>query len=217
MLYASSPSQTASMLDRRRFHRSSFVSSLFQSLVQKLWKNREEDNEDEDDDYCDSDADHSHQQGAEVPGTVRYVYNTCVLVDCAQWLDSMAACTKARFPDVEIRVQQSQSSLTGFCIVLRLQPDAVEDTDYELIASASHAARSSKDRRATSSWWQRKFQWLGTITLVPSWRSHALGAIVLCGILQCARVAVQGTISAAASAKPDATTTTTNTTIKAEL
>ncbi len=61
---------------------------------------------------------------------VRYIYDTCIAVDCSQWLDAMASCTKARYPDVDIRVVQSASSLTGFCIVFRLPPPSADGYEY---------------------------------------------------------------------------------------
>lgn len=53
-------------------------------------------------------------------GGAMYAYDTCIVVDCSQWLDVMASYTKARFPDVDIRVVHSASSLSGFCVVMKL-------------------------------------------------------------------------------------------------
>jgi hypothetical protein len=43
-----------------------------------------------------------------------------LLTDIAYWTDDMAVCTKHTFPEVNICVQQSRSSLSGFCIVFSL-------------------------------------------------------------------------------------------------
>ncbi len=51
-----------------------------------------------------------------------YVYDLCMVVDCSQWRDDMTACVKARFPDAEISVVSSNSSLSGFCVAIRLRP-----------------------------------------------------------------------------------------------
>jgi hypothetical protein len=53
------------------------------------------------------------------PGALDFLYDTCVLVDLSQWKDEMNMCVKSRFADVEIRVAQSNTSLSGFCVVMR--------------------------------------------------------------------------------------------------
>ena len=52
-------------------------------------------------------------------GALDFLYDTCVLVDLSQWRDEMNMCVKSRFADVEIRVAQSNTSLSGFCVVMR--------------------------------------------------------------------------------------------------
>lgn len=86
VLYASSPSPSTS-LDKRRCH---LVSSLFRSL-QKFWPRKLSTVQEGDGDDYDTEDD---EASAVVETTQRYVYDTCVVVDCAQWLDAMAACTK---------------------------------------------------------------------------------------------------------------------------
>lgn len=88
----------------------------------------------------DSAAAHS---GAVVRG-VRYMYDTCVAVDCPQWLDAMAACTKAKFPDANISVTHSSSSLSGFCVVLRLPPPITDG--YEFITWGEDSELSGDER-----------------------------------------------------------------------
>lgn len=46
-----------------------------------------------------------------------------LLVDVAYWTDDMATCTKHRFPNVSICVQQSRSSLSGFCVIFTFDED----------------------------------------------------------------------------------------------
>ena len=48
------------------------------------------------------------------------VYDTCIVMDCCTWLEEMSAYTRAIFSDVEIRVTQSNHSLTGFCVILKI-------------------------------------------------------------------------------------------------
>lgn len=67
----------------------------------------------------------------------RYIYDTCVLVDLSQWKDEMSICVKSRFPDAEIRVVHSSSSLTGFCVVMKLP------TSSYLSCQVSSAASSA--------------------------------------------------------------------------
>lgn len=81
-------------------------------------------------------------KGPEPPG-VRYIYDTCVAVDCTTWLDAMASCTKAKFPDADIRVTHSPSSLTGFCVVLRLPPPIIDG--YEFITLSSDETESCRE------------------------------------------------------------------------
>jgi len=47
-------------------------------------------------------------------------YDTCIVVDICQWSDDMTACTKHRFPEVQIRIVHSTASLTGFSVVMKI-------------------------------------------------------------------------------------------------
>jgi hypothetical protein len=48
-------------------------------------------------------------------------YDTCVVVDICQWSDDMTICTKHRFPEVQLSMVHSTTSLTGFSIVMKIQ------------------------------------------------------------------------------------------------
>jgi len=144
---------------------------------------------------------------------VRYIYDTCVAVDCSQWLDAMASCTKARYPDVDIRVVHSSSSLTGFCIVFRLPPPSAEGYEYVSWNGANDSATSNDDAHQDESftatpffslaylnlWQKRWFKRASTcaqrlvrcVCFIPmslllrasQQRSHLLGMLVLYGML----------------------------------
>ncbi len=47
-------------------------------------------------------------------------YDTCIVVDICQWSNDMTACTKHRFPEVQIRIVHSTASLTGFSVVMKI-------------------------------------------------------------------------------------------------
>ena len=47
--------------------------------------------------------------------------DTCILLDVGCWTDDMSLCVSNRFPGVEIAVEQSRCSLTGFCVAMKLQ------------------------------------------------------------------------------------------------
>ena len=46
--------------------------------------------------------------------------SSLMLMDVGQWNDDMFTCTKHRFPDVSICIQQSRASLSGFCITFSI-------------------------------------------------------------------------------------------------
>jgi hypothetical protein len=118
---------------------SSSALSLLRSTVLRLWASQASSNQgwprvldNSDDDYDEIDQHNNtpcrtqcetgaapNPRGA--PHSV-YVYDLCMVVDCSQWRDDMTACVKARFPDAEIRIVSSNSSLSGFCVAIRLRP-----------------------------------------------------------------------------------------------
>lgn len=140
----------------------------------------------------------SRKTEEEEPGGSLYVYDTCVVVDCAQWLDSMAACAKARFPDADIRVQQSSSSITGFCIVLRLAPapevlPSLREDEVLYCADSDNGSRAAHPLLAALS-----RVWRRLPSAAQKHAQHLLGLLVLLSILHCTRMAVQATMSTAA-------------------
>ena len=139
------------------------------------------------------------QQQQQQPICTRYIYDTCVVVDCTQWSDAMNACTLAQFPDVQIRIQQSDSSLTGFCIVLRLQPlktgwqgDYDFENDYEILGSNSHG---NKHFSVWHSIWHRASRLCIMQCTAGKWTQHVAGMVVLCGILHMAHLATRGFVT----------------------
>ena len=75
---------------------------------------------------------HGHHIRSSTNPAKRYAYDTCIVVDCSQWLDIMASYTKAWFPDVDIRVVHSASSLSGFCVVMKLPTPGCHDHQHHL-------------------------------------------------------------------------------------
>lgn len=47
---------------------------------------------------------------------------TCVLSDIPMWTEEMTACVKSNFPGSLISVHGTTQSLTGFNVVIKLQP-----------------------------------------------------------------------------------------------
>ena len=52
----------------------------------------------------------------------RYVFDTCYVVDLCQWKDDMTVCVKSRFPEADVKIVHSTTSLTGFCVVIKIPP-----------------------------------------------------------------------------------------------
>ena len=152
-------------------------------------------------------------QQSQQPGCTRYIYDTCVVVDCAQWSDAMNACTRAQFPDAEIRIQQSDSSLTGFCIVLRLQPlkagwpgDYDYENDYEIL--------ENHNKRQSSRWRSILHSTIRLCTNAGGkWTHHVAGVVIMCSILHMAHLATRGfvTLSSSSSSSPQTSSNSSNT------
>lgn len=97
------------------------------------------------------------------------VYDTCVVVDICQWSDDMTICTKNRFPEAEVSIVHSTTSLTGFSVVMRIQP-------------AHHHRQDEKKK-----WWCLRMAhwtlWLPVRILKACQRSNIAGGVVAAGIL----------------------------------
>jgi hypothetical protein len=78
------------------------------------------------------------------------VYDTCIVVDCSQWLDVMASYTKAKFPDVNICVAHSNSSLSGFCVILKMPPPPPSSQGRGALESSYCMVSRSEDGAATT-------------------------------------------------------------------
>ena len=48
---------------------------------------------------------------------------TVVLYDCGVWTDAHSQAVKARYPECDITIAQSQGSLSGFIVVFKLHRD----------------------------------------------------------------------------------------------
>lgn len=117
---------------------SSSALSLLRSTVLRLWTSQPPSSnrtwgcvlDNSDDEYDELDQHDNTPCRTQCEGTSNprgaphsvYVYDLCMVVDCSQWRDDMTACVKARFPDAEIRIVSSNSSLSGFCVAIRLRP-----------------------------------------------------------------------------------------------
>jgi len=55
--------------------------------------------------------------------TLRTGNHTLVLYDCGFWADTYSTMVKDAFPEVDISIQISQGSLSGFIVVFHLSPD----------------------------------------------------------------------------------------------
>jgi hypothetical protein len=55
--------------------------------------------------------------------TIRTDERTMVLYDCGYWADAYSTLVKDAFPEVDISVQVSQGSLSGFVVVFHLSAD----------------------------------------------------------------------------------------------
>lgn len=152
----------------------------------------------------------SHQNGASNV-TVRYVYDTCVVVDCSQWSDVMSECTKARFPGVDIRITHSPTSLSGFCVVLKLPYHATSLDDPHPKSQVSRSKKQLQDgnsrgeKRDGSSHSlilrivHRCAAAVADLVMSPAriekkW-AHLAGAVLLCGMLHLTYCAVNAMAS----------------------
>jgi hypothetical protein len=57
--------------------------------------------------------------------TIRTDENTVVLYDCCQWSDAHSRALASKFPCAEVSILPSQSSLSGFIVVVRSSRDPV--------------------------------------------------------------------------------------------
>jgi len=101
--------------------------------------------------YASSNASNfSPYQGDEQCNVV--VYDTCVVVDICQWTDNMTICTKHRFPEVELSIVHSTTSLTGFSIVMKINPPVCqEDMISRVLSSAQHSCNGVVDKGSKAS------------------------------------------------------------------
>ena len=94
---------------------------------------------------------------------------------------------------MDIQIQQSPSSLSGFCIIFKLQPMCAELLDeYEMVASSDENSgeQNAGSRRWQTSPWIKKRLIRPFFMGISCWTSHVLGVLVLCAILRGAHVAV---------------------------
>jgi hypothetical protein len=56
--------------------------------------------------------------------TIRTDESTVVLYDCGHWSDAHSQALHARYPECEIEILQSDGSLSGFLVVVRIHRDA---------------------------------------------------------------------------------------------
>jgi len=63
---------------------------------------------------------HSDRHGGRVLCTDEH---TLVLYDCGVWMDVYSTLVRESFPECDITIQTSQSSLSGFIVIFRLHPD----------------------------------------------------------------------------------------------
>jgi hypothetical protein len=131
-----------------------------------------------------------------------YVYNTCMLVDCSVWLDDMATCVKGRFPSVNIRIMSSSTSLTGFCVVMRMCPASqlcalsLVGANHSSVCSDNHMLLDGSYKMLesnNSSVLRRCARLLNTLSSRLGFRccglhAQAFGVAELCCILQATRM-----------------------------
>ena len=55
--------------------------------------------------------------------TIRTDENTVVLYDCGQWSDTHSQMVRDRYPECEIEIMQSDGSLSGFIVVVKMHRD----------------------------------------------------------------------------------------------
>ncbi len=174
--------------------------------------NSSEDSLDSDDDNDDDDNDEdrrleplsSSRPMLEHGLDYAYVYDTCMLVDCSVWRDDMATCVKGRFPSVDIRIMSSSTSLSGFCVVMRMCPSASELCASSLVGANRSSVGGDNNHMLldgsyemlesnNSSVLRRCVRLLNTLSSRLGFRcgglhAQAFGVAVLCCILQATRM-----------------------------
>jgi hypothetical protein len=55
--------------------------------------------------------------------TIRTDENTVVLYDCGQWSDAHSQVVRDRYPECEVEITQSDGSLSGFIVVVKIHRD----------------------------------------------------------------------------------------------
>jgi hypothetical protein len=55
--------------------------------------------------------------------TIRTDESTVVLYDCGQWSDTHSQAVRARYPECEVEIMQSDGSLSGFIVVVKVHRD----------------------------------------------------------------------------------------------
>ena len=55
--------------------------------------------------------------------TIRTDENTVVLYDCGQWSDIHSQAVRDRYPECEVEIMQSDGSLSGFIVVVKVHRD----------------------------------------------------------------------------------------------
>jgi hypothetical protein len=68
---------------------------------------------------CSGDDDHE-DDSIDISSSSSMKNSHVLLLDIGAWTDDMAMCVAHRFPGVQIEVQQSRCSLTGFCVAMTL-------------------------------------------------------------------------------------------------
>jgi hypothetical protein len=56
--------------------------------------------------------------------TIRTDESTVVLYDCGQWSDAHSSALRTRYPECEVEIMQSDGSLSGFIVVIKMHRDA---------------------------------------------------------------------------------------------
>ena len=55
--------------------------------------------------------------------TIRTDESTVVLYDCGQWSDAHSEAVRNRYPECEVEIMQSDGSLSGFIVVVKIHRD----------------------------------------------------------------------------------------------
>jgi hypothetical protein len=56
--------------------------------------------------------------------TIRTDESTVVLYDCGQWSDAHSHAVRDRYPECEVDIMQSDGSLSGFIVIVKLHRDS---------------------------------------------------------------------------------------------